>query len=252
MIVASPNRDAIISTLRLMFVAMSQNRSIHAVSLSTVCEPDVLGGKDCFELALCILWALRDASSGMLRDTIEQLFCYRQITRFSTAFSSRCVPDRPLFFLHLLVSGSSILMECLNSYFGVIQLNAEPPQTQQIFIRSFPRFFFLSLGRYVWGNGHVVKNYGRVAIPVMLNMTPYTVQTENRDPYQLVAVISHLGNPETDQGHYMTFLRIFGQWIRFNNTEVEAAEESAALHENFRETEGYPQTTTILLYVADN
>jgi hypothetical protein len=50
----------------------------------------------------------------------------------------------------------------------------------------------------------------------------------------------------------MKFLRIFGQWIRFNDTEVEAVEESAALHENFPETEGSPQTATILLHVADN
>jgi hypothetical protein len=101
MIVAWCNRNPIISTLRLMFVAMSQNRPIDAVSLSTVCEPDVLDDKYCFELALQILGALRDASSGMLRDIIEQLFCFRQITPFSMAFSSRCVPDRPLFFLHL-------------------------------------------------------------------------------------------------------------------------------------------------------
>jgi hypothetical protein len=50
----------------------------------------------------------------------------------------------------------------------------------------------------------------------------------------------------------MTVLRIFGQWIRFNGTEVEAVEESAALHENFQETEESPQIATILLYVADN
>jgi hypothetical protein len=61
-----------------------------------------------------------------------------------------------------------------------------------------------------------------------------------------------LGNPEKDQGHYKMFLRIFGQWIRFNDTEVEAVEQSAVLYENFPETEGSPQTTTILLYVADN
>jgi hypothetical protein len=85
MIVAWPNRNPIISALRLMLVAMSQNRPIDAVSLSTVCKPDVLDGKDCFELALQILGALRDVSSGMLRDRIEQLFCFRQIPRFSTA-----------------------------------------------------------------------------------------------------------------------------------------------------------------------
>jgi hypothetical protein len=120
MIVVWPNRDPIISALRLMFVAMSQNRPIDAVSLSAICEPDVRDGKNCSEVALQILKVLCDVSSGMLRDTFEQLFCFRQITRFSTAFSSKCVPDRPLFFLHLPVSGSSALMECLNSYFRII------------------------------------------------------------------------------------------------------------------------------------
>jgi hypothetical protein len=137
MTVAWPNRDPIISALRLMFVAMSQNRPIDAVSLSTISEPDVLDDKNCFELALQILGASSHASSGMCRDTIEQLFCFRQITQFYGAFSSRCVPDQPLFFLHLPVSGSFTLMECLNSYFKIIQLDAEPPQTQQIFIVHF-------------------------------------------------------------------------------------------------------------------
>jgi hypothetical protein len=92
MLVAWPNRDPIISALRLMFVAMSQNRPIDAVSLSTLCQPDVLDDKDCFELALQILAALRDASSEMLRDTIKQLFCFKQITRFSTAFHPDVFP----------------------------------------------------------------------------------------------------------------------------------------------------------------
>jgi hypothetical protein len=64
LIVTWPNRDPIFSALRLMFVAMSHDRSIGVVSLSTVCRPDVVDGKDCFELALQILGALRDASWG--------------------------------------------------------------------------------------------------------------------------------------------------------------------------------------------
>jgi hypothetical protein len=48
------------------------------------------------------------------------------------------------------------------------------------------------------------------------------------------------------------FLRIFGGWIRFDDTEIEVLEESVALHENFPETDGSPQTGTILLYVAYN
>jgi hypothetical protein len=94
LIVAWPNRDRIISTLPLMFVAMSQDQIIDAVSLSTVCEPDVVDGKDCFELGLQIFGGIRDASSGALRDTIQQLFRPRQIPRLSAPFSSRRVSDR--------------------------------------------------------------------------------------------------------------------------------------------------------------
>jgi hypothetical protein len=87
-----------ISTLYLMFVAMSQDRLIDAVSLSTVCEADVFDGKDCFELGLQNLGAFRDASWGTLRDIIQHLFCSRQITRLSTPFSSGRVSDRHSFF----------------------------------------------------------------------------------------------------------------------------------------------------------
>jgi hypothetical protein len=52
LIVAWPNQELIISALHLMFVAMSQDRLIDAVSLSTVSEPGVFDDKGCFELGL--------------------------------------------------------------------------------------------------------------------------------------------------------------------------------------------------------
>jgi hypothetical protein len=162
---------------------MSQDRLINAVSLSIVCEPDVVDGKDCFELALQILGALRDASSGTLKDTIKHLFCFRPVARFSTAFSPRCVSDRPLFFLHLPASGSLTLIECLNFYFRVTQLDAEPPQTQQNFIRSFPRFIFLPPGRSGWTTDYIVKDCSCVTFLVVLAMTGYVFKIENRYPY---------------------------------------------------------------------
>jgi hypothetical protein len=141
LIVAWSNRDPTISALHLMFVAMSQDRLINAVALSTVCEPDVFDSKDCFELDVQILGALGDASPGMLRYKIQQLFCSRQITRFYAPFSSRRVSDRYSFFWHLPVSGSSTWIKCLNSCLRVIQLDAEPSQTQQNVVDSFPHSF---------------------------------------------------------------------------------------------------------------
>jgi hypothetical protein len=57
----------------------------------------------------------------------------------------------------------------------------------------------------------MAKGCRHIAFLVTLDITPYTVQTENCYPYQLAAVVSHLGNPDKDQGHYMIFVRIFGQ-----------------------------------------
>jgi hypothetical protein len=42
----------------------------------------------------------------------------------------------------------------------------------------------------------MAKDYRRVACPVMFDMIPCAVQTENRYRYQLGAVISHLGKPQ--------------------------------------------------------
>jgi hypothetical protein len=109
-------------------------------------------------------------------------------------------------------------MECLNSYIRIIQLDAEPLQAQQLFNRSFPRFFFLSVVRYAWGNDHMAKDCRRVAFPVMLDMTPYAFQTENRYPYQLAAFISHLGNPEKRQNHY----RLVDKSLRQLNLKVKS------------------------------
>jgi hypothetical protein len=156
-----------------MVVVMSRRRLIDAVSLSAVCEADVFDGKDDFELGLQVWGGICAASLGTLRDVIQQLFCSRQITRFSTHFSSRCVSDWHSFFLHLPVSGSSTWIECLNYCLRLIQLNAEPPQTEQNFIRSFPRFFFLSLGRHVWPNDHMLKHWSRITFPIMLDMAPH-------------------------------------------------------------------------------
>jgi hypothetical protein len=51
-IVVWPNRDLLISSFHPLFVAMSQDWLTDAGSLSTVCEPDVFDGKNCFKLGL--------------------------------------------------------------------------------------------------------------------------------------------------------------------------------------------------------
>jgi hypothetical protein len=59
-----------------------------------------------------------------------------------------------------------------------IQFDAEPRQTQENFIRSFPRFVFVSLSRHVWTNDHMLKDCSRVTFPVMLDMALYLFLTK--------------------------------------------------------------------------
>jgi hypothetical protein len=77
---------------------------------------------------------------GMLGDIIQPLFCSRQITWFSTTFSSRRVSDRHPLFWHLPVSGSSTWIECLNSCLRVIQIDAQPFKQQKNSLISFVHF----------------------------------------------------------------------------------------------------------------
>jgi hypothetical protein len=65
-------------------------------------------------------------------------------------------------------------------------------------------------------------------------------------------VIAHLGDPRDYQSHYITFLRVFGAWVQFDDTHLQEVPKSQALDDNLREIEDSTQTTNILLYVSDN
>jgi hypothetical protein len=72
-------------------------------------------------------------------------------------------------------------------------------------------------------------------------MIPYTFEQVTRYQYQLAPDISHLDVPQEYLGHYITFVRAFGQWFQFDDTDVQAVDESGALEDNFSETEKMPK-----------
>jgi ubiquitin C-terminal hydrolase len=107
-------------------------------------------------------------------------------------------------------------------------------KTQQHFIGSFPMFLFLNLAREEWQFGHMEKDFPPITFPVMLDMTPYAFQRRSLCNYQLAAVISHMGDLGESQGHYITFIKVFGRWFRFDDRNVDAVEKSTAVQENFQ------------------
>jgi hypothetical protein len=77
------------------------------------------------------------------------------------------------------------------------------------------------------------KDCRRIDFPVILDFARYASRQGICPRYQLTAVIFHLCHPPQDVGHYMAFLKISGQWMRFNDTEVEGINQLAALEDNF-------------------
>jgi uncharacterized UBP type Zn finger protein len=154
--------------------------------------------------------------------------------------------------LSLSVLGSSTSIQCLDSFFASISLQAEVLKTQQHFIGSFPMFLFLNLGREEWQFVHMEKDFRPITFRVMLDMTPCAFQRRSPCKYQLAAVISHMGDLGESQGHYITFIKVFARWFRFDHRNVDAVEKSAAVQENFPQAESSTQTASILLYMGDN
>jgi hypothetical protein len=159
--------------------------------------------------------------------------------RLGTQFNNRPVPDRSLDFL--LLSSPDLFLTGIHSFdtfpFPDPLLGSN---AAGLFIRSFPRFFFLSLGHHVWTKDHMVKDCSRVNFRSWL-IWLHTLSWQKLLSSSIGCRRFSPGNSENDEGHYMTFLRIFDWRIRLNDTRVEAVEESAALQDNFPETEGGSQ-----------
>jgi hypothetical protein len=85
----------------------------------------------------------------------------------------------------------------------------------------------------------------------MLDMNLDTNNQSRCSHHQLAAVIARLGDPAEDRGYYMSFLRVFGPWIRVNDISVKNIYERKALGDNFQEADDSDPIGTILLYVAD-
>jgi hypothetical protein len=115
-----------------------------------------------------------------------------------------------------------------------------------------PQVSFLNFGRDVWNRGHIEKESCCVAFHVLLDMAQYALNRATPCQYQLAAVISHLRDPEEYLGHYITFVRTFGEWVRFDDTNVVPVSDSEPLEDNSPKREDCDQTATILLFVSDN
>jgi hypothetical protein len=83
-------------------------------------------------------------------------------------------------------------------------------------------------------------------------LIPYAFHPGIPSKYQPAKVIPYLGRHEDDVGYYITFFRVFGQWIPFDDSYFGAVIELAVLEDTFPETDGSMKTARILCDASDN
>jgi hypothetical protein len=64
-------------------------------------------------------------------------------------------------------------------------------------------------------------------------MTGYSLNQTRRFVSKLGAIVSYRGRPPKENGHYLTFCRICGTWICFNDIRICPVSEIEAIEMNF-------------------
>jgi uncharacterized UBP type Zn finger protein len=89
-------------------------------------------------------------------------------------------------------------------------------------ISALPPVLMLQLKRFQF-NPYTEANekvLDKCAYPEDIDFAPWTLDPSVPRPYELYAVLVHEGS-QASSGHYYVFIRLEGQWFRFNDEHVE-------------------------------
>ncbi|MDR2677799.1 MAG: hypothetical protein LBB26_04585 [Puniceicoccales bacterium] len=89
---------------------------------------------------------------------------------------------------------------------------------------ALPPVLGFHLKRFEYDGTRTQKNDGRFGFPDKLNMTPYTSWPGGSASYELSCIVVHGGTG--DGGHYTTYVKIDGEWCKFNDSDVRAVQPS--------------------------
>lgn len=132
-------------------------------------------------------------------------------------FKSWPIPEN---ILMLSISGAS-LIECFNNTMKKESLDGDNQwqcdrckckrdAVKRIKITNIPKYLFVSLNRYEYSNGQIVKNCLLVDIPFSWAFGGYT--------YVIHGMICHVG--DIQGGHYFSYVNRNNQWFFVNDREV--------------------------------
>jgi hypothetical protein len=89
------------------------------------------------------------------------------------------------------------------------------------------------------------KDCHRFAFPRVLEMAPYADPPKQKLSFQLAGVVAHLGLPRAGICHYVTFCRMFGRWICFNDNSVTDVDQEQVVENNYPYISFKPNTKSV-------
>jgi len=124
--------------------------------------------------------------------------------------------------LTLSINNQDNLIDCFNNLVKVERLEGDNQwkcdrckcnrdAEKKVIVSSFPKYLFISLNRYIYQNGNIIKNEHSIDIPFSWQHSGNT--------YVLHGLICHVGN--MTGGHYFSFVNRDNKWYFINDNQIE-------------------------------
>jgi hypothetical protein len=106
----------------------------------------------------------------------------------------------------------------------------QEPHAQPKFLADIPRFLFIELKPRIRNAVESVSDHRAVQFPLFLDLQPYAVSLV-KATYLLGGVIAFRRYAGEQMGVYVTFLKIFGQWVSIGRDGVVPLESNQELQD---------------------
>jgi hypothetical protein len=233
-----------------VFRGLTRKNLISAGFLKDVSEPERARPKDCSEFGRKLLNALFVIASPQLVEQLNTLirFQIRHVRSYSD--HDQVILDNPATMLIVNSPGVDSLIEALGRDFaGGRPLGGVDVRGEKNWIQSLPVFLSIDIRRDVWRDGRMEKDCHRFAFPTALDMAPYAYPPKQKLSFQLAGVVAHLGVPDAEICHDITFCRMVARAICFNDNSVTNVDQEQAGENNYPNRYSSSQTASVLMDV---
>ena len=264
-----PEACPLIDCLKAMFGKMkfghrrviSGKKIVREVNQSEIYDDQ----KDAEEFLNNLFMKLMTSKSDQASQLISKFFSFTQIQEIKSQDCPHTQTKEESFTsLNIELNSDSLLTSLHKSFTSEVlqhenayechQCNKKVSATRKQSFLSLPNYLILVLKRFSYdaGSGARIKINDRFVYDEQLDLSSF-LHEDASDPthnftFSLKGITLHTGN--TDQGHYFSYIKTeSGQWVEFNDAEVELIKKEAAFSKSFGgKSDGNSPSAYLLIY----